>query len=225
MTEPPSSADSAALLLTAMLAMAPAGVRVGCRVIAYRDEEHLLPEEKCLISSSDPASRRASGAARHVARGLLAELGHPGTPVRRGKFGAPIWPEGVVGSLAHDHEMAVAAVGSSPALRSVGIDIEPAEPLPDDIYSLVVTPADAMGAERVPFAGRVLFAAKEATYKAVYPLDGLILHYDDIAVDLAANCALTRAGHSAKLFYCIATHVAVLAVVFRTSGDLSAVTQ
>lgn len=201
--------------IAAMSAIAPRDVRIGCCAIRAGDEEYLLPEERDFITSRALAARRASGAARHLARGLLAELGYPRGVIGRSRFGAPLWGDGIVGSLAHDDVFAVAAVAPADRFQSLGIDIEPAEPLPDDVCSLVVSASDVAGVEDPHLTGRVIFAAKEAVYKAAHPLDGQILNYDDIRVDLSAWCAWTHTGHMAELFYCCAPRVLVLAVMRR----------
>src|SRR6476661_6810129 len=84
---------------------------IGHRLISPGDENALLPEEIPAFASSVPKVRRASGAARIVARQLLKGLGQPECALPRGSGGAPTWPAGVVGSLAHDSRVAVAAVG------------------------------------------------------------------------------------------------------------------
>lgn len=200
-------------LLAAMIGIAPAGIRLGCRVIRAGDEDCLLPEERRAFTTRDPQARRASGSARHLARELLVELGHPGAPIGRERAGRPVWPAGVAGSLAHDHEVAVAAVASSAAIASLGIDVEPAEPLPDELSPVVVTDRDEPGSTGLPLAGRILFAAKEAVYKAVHPLDGVILNHDDIIVNLTTSCAWTRSGRAGKLYWCMAPRIVVLAII------------
>ena len=199
-------------LLSAMMSMAPPGIRLGCRTIRVGDENLLLPEEQRAVTTRDHEARRASGAARHLARGLMAELGRPVVAIGRGRFGQPIWPAGVVGSLAHDRVMAVAAVGSGPAGVSLGIDVEPAEPLPDDAVALVMTAGDELGTASGHLAGRILFAAKEAIYKAVHPLDGIVLNHDDVVVSLSASCGRTRAGPAVRLYWCVSPRIVVLAV-------------
>jgi len=157
--------------------------------------------------------RRASGAARWVAHRLLADTGISDLAIPRAPSGAPLWPNGIVGSLAHDDDMAVAAVAPVGGIVSLGIDVEPAEPLPDDIFAIVITGADRTGAADPRLAGRILFAAKEAVYKAAYPLDREVLGYEDIAVDLDAGRATTKTGREVSLAYCIAPRVVVLAFV------------
>ena len=201
-----------------MLAIAPGSVRIGCRVIRDADEAHLLPEEARSIPARQPAMRRASGAARWIAHGLLAELGINDVAIPRAPSGAPVWPDGMTGSLAHDDDMAVAAVAPVDRIASLGIDVEPAQPLPDDILALVAIPADRTDAADRQLAGRILFSAKEAVYKAVYPLDREVLGYEDITVDLDAGHATTKTGRRVSLAYCVAPRVVVLAFVERGVG-------
>ena len=196
-----------------MIAIAPKSVRIGCRVIHDADEAHLLPEEARSIAARQPAMRRASGAARWIAHRLLADIGVNDVAIPRAPTGAPVWPDGIIGSLAHDDEMAVAAVAPVAHIASLGIDVEPAQPLPDDILALVATRADRTDAADRHLAGRILFSAKEAVYKAVYPLDRQILGYEDITVDLNAGRAMTKTGRKLSLAYCVAPRVVVLAFV------------
>jgi 4'-phosphopantetheinyl transferase EntD len=207
------SSPAETTLLQAMAAIAPSGVRIGCRFIRDGDEAHLLPDEARSIPARQPAMRRASGAARWIAHGLLADIGFDDVAILRTPSGAPVWPDGITGSLAHDDEMAVAAIASVSGIGSLGIDVEPAQPLPDDIFALVATHADVTDAVDRRLAGRVLFSAKEAVYKAVYPLDRQILGYEDITVDLNAGHATTTMGRRASLAYCVAPRVVVLAFV------------
>lgn len=216
MTPPPDAGASLspqAILLAAMAAMAPPGVRVGCRTIREGDENHLLPQEARSIPSRQPLMRRASGAARWIARGLLADMGLNGVAVLRASSGAPVWPPGIIGSLAHDDEMAVAAVAPVSDIVALGIDVEPALPLPDDIFALVATGADRADPVNRHLAGRILFSAKEAVYKAVYPLDREVLGYEDIVVDLTTGAAMTKTGRRARVVYCVAPRVVALAFV------------
>jgi len=196
-----------------MAAIAPRNVRTGCRLIGDADEAHLLPEEARSIPARQPAMRRASGAARWIAHRLLADIGITDVAIMRAPSGAPVWPDGIIGSLAHDDDMAVAAVAPVGGIVSLGIDVEPAEPLPDDIFAIVATGADRTGAADRRLAGRILFAAKEAVYKAVYPLDREVLGYEDIAVNLDAGRATTKTGRKVSLAYCVAPRVVVLAFV------------
>ena len=191
--------------------LAPAGLLIGHRLIAAGDENELLDEEAASIASSVVAVRRASGTARLVARELLARLGHHRVALPKAPSGAPIWPTGIVGSIAHDENVAVAAVGLQRAFMAVGIDVEPATPLPSDTLGLVAAPDDLRAIEKDPLGGKLLFAIKEAVYKAVSPLDGVFLEFRDITVDPDARNAVTRNGRTLALRYCLSSRIVVLA--------------
>ncbi|QWK81358.1 4'-phosphopantetheinyl transferase family protein [Ochrobactrum sp. BTU1] len=152
----------------------------------------LRPEEQSSLPANNTKRLDASGAARVLSRQILAKIGFNNFSILRSSTGEPLWPKGVVGSLAHDDEMAVAVIGRNKDYLGLGIDIETAGPLPEDIISLVRTPEDICGQyDSSALADRILFCVKEAVYKAVYPLDRIILNYDDICVDLSKSIAYT----------------------------------
>jgi 4'-phosphopantetheinyl transferase EntD len=179
-------------------------LNAGCRVIAVGDEFALTPAELRPISRSIVSVRRASGAARIVARKLLAQLDAP-PPIElpRSTSGAPRWPPGFVGSLAHDDEFAVAVVARSRSVRSVGIDIEPVLPLPEDLLQIVTTPHEREQLDKDLVSARLLFCIKEAVYKATFPVDGVFLEHHDVDVCLTSSIARTSTGRGIR-FYAIA---------------------
>ena len=198
-------------LQRAIEALSSPGIMVGHRLILPGDELALLAEEEHSMASPRIDVRRASGAARIVGRQLLARIGYAACAVPRSPSGAPLWPTGVTGSFAHDDRVAVAAVALCRNVAAVGIDVEPAEVLPPDLLDMVATPQERRRLGSDPYRGRLLFAAKEAVYKAVYPLDRLFLEYHDVEVDLAERKAVVRNGRVVELRCCLSTHVVVLA--------------
>jgi 4'-phosphopantetheinyl transferase EntD len=208
-------------LQRAIDALVVPGLLIGHRVISQGDELALLHEEMASLSFPAIERRRASGAARRVARELMNSMGFAGRPILRSTFGAPIWPAGVVGSMTHDDRIAVAAVGLRRRdLDAVGIDIEPATPLPPDMLELIATPRERRRAIADNALGaKLLFVIKEAVYKAAYPLDHEFLDFHDIEVDLAGRLATTRAGRMLALHWCVFSHVLVVATVQKASMD------
>ena len=198
-------------LQSAIDALSLPDITIGHRLILPGDEHALTPEEARGISSSVVERRRASGAARIVARQLLGRLGYIECPLPRAPSGAPIWPAGVIGSLAHDRRVAVAAVAASRAIGALGIDVEPAEPLPIELLDIVATPDERSKIGDDPFSGRLLFAAKEAVYKAVYPLDRTFLEHHDVQIDFSECKGIVCNGRVLELRYCISTHLIALA--------------
>ena len=202
----------------AIQALAPAGVLIGCRRIAVGDERALRPVELTAFAGSVPSVRRASGAARIVARRLLAQMGHADWPLPKTESGAPNWPTGVVGSLSHDPHIAVAAIAKRGAFRTLGIDVEPAEALEPDLVDIVATPRERAAIKHDPYGGRLLFVAKEAVYKAVHPLDRRFLDHHDVEVDLLHQHATVRNGRRVELRFCTTGHL--LALAFLRDGGV-----
>lgn len=195
----------------ALRAMRRSGIHVACRTIRDGDQALLLPEEAASVTSKVDRMRDASGAARHVARGLLRQAGLADAPLLKAASGAPVWPVGVVGSMAHDDAFAIAAMASTASFKSLGIDIEPSEPLAQDVAAIVKMPADVVDGVEERLASRLLFVAKEAVYKAVFPRDQVILGFEDVAIDFTRSEGRTRAGRRVRLVYSLTPRIVVLA--------------
>lgn len=182
------------------------GVKLGHRLISPGDEDALLTEEAAAFAGSVVKVRRASGAARIVARQLLQQFGHPPCALPKGAAGAPVWPAGIIGSMAHDSRIAVAAVGMRADVGALGVDIEPAEPLPSELLDLVATPQEQLKLAHDAYRGRLLFVAKEAVYKAVYPLDRMFLEHHDVEINLAERKAVVRNARMVELRFSTSAH-------------------
>ncbi|MGW1889200.1 4'-phosphopantetheinyl transferase family protein [Streptomyces sp. NPDC002004] len=147
--------------------------------------QHLFPEEEAMVANAVSKRRDEFTTARACARRALARLGHPPAPILRGPHGAPLWPDGVVGSLTHCQGYRAAAVTHRSELASLGLDAEPNEPLPDPgILRLIALPQERRHlAELAAHRGdvhweRLLFSAKESVYKTWYPLTGAWLDFE-----------------------------------------------
>ncbi len=165
-------------------------------------------DEHAFLDLSEPLGRRrASGAARIAARTALATLGgDDAAPLARSPGGYPLWPSGFVGSLAHDEALAVALVAPATRFAALGVDVEPCEPLPEDVAEIALLPVERRAAAADAPLGRAIFAAKEAVYKAVNPFDGTTLEYEDIEVDFAGRCARLRDGRTLQLDWARGSH-------------------
>jgi 4'-phosphopantetheinyl transferase EntD len=201
------------LLTTTLEDITIPGVLIDHRTITDGDEFGLLPQEQSAFARSVVKVRRASGAARIVARGLMQRLGIPPQPVLKAAAGMPQWPDGIVGSLAHDSTIAVAALARQADFLSLGVDIEPAEALDPDLIHLIATDGERAAMETSPIHGRLLFAIKEAVYKAAYPLDRAFLDHHDVEVNLTTRTAAVRQGRTVPFRYSLSAHIAVLAFV------------
>ncbi len=115
----------------------------------------------------------------------VAPLGIDGE-VGRGPHGEPVFPSGVVGSIAHAAGSVVAAVAARRSgVLSIGVDIHPAEPLSRAVADLVGGPREFRGAPVLASSGlaaSVLFSAKESVFKAWFPLTGTWLEFEDVLI-------------------------------------------
>lgn len=150
----------------------------------------LHPEEQVVVSRAVASRKGEFGDARWCAHQALMELGaEPGQAVLKGERGMPLWPDGYTGSLTHTDGLRMAAAAPTHAIRSLGIDAEPAEPLPEGVLDQI-----ARGTEREwvdtqkkagnDWADRLLFCAKEATYKAWFPMTLRWLGFEDAEIDI-----------------------------------------
>lgn len=153
------------------------------------------PGDECAVSRAVPKRRREFSIARSIARQALQELGLPPVAIPKGPSGEPLWPPSVVGSITHCAGYAAAAVAPRKHVLTVGIDAEPNEPLPDGVLGLTAstTEIDRLDAlatvePRVRWE-RLAFCAKEAYYKAWFPVQGTWLGFEDVDV------RIERDGH------------------------------
>jgi 4'-phosphopantetheinyl transferase EntD len=153
-----------------------------------RDPPGLQPlgEEESLISRSVAKRRSEFLTVRHCARVAMERLGVPPTPILKGEKGEPRWP----------------VVGRSPAVRSVGIDAEPHDVLPGGVLTAVSLPQEReqiAGLPRQLHWDRILFCAKEATYKAWFPLTSRWLGFEDAEVTFEIDAGGAAAPDSGRV--------------------------
>ena len=148
-------------------------------------EVELFPEEREAMGRAVEKRRREFVTGRACARQALERLGLDPVPIGSGQRGEPLWPDGVVGSITHCRSYRACAVAPAERIASVGIDAEPHEPLPDGVLEQVASERErgALGANGVHM-DRLLFSAKEAIYKAWFPLAGRWLGFEDVHLSI-----------------------------------------
>ena len=161
-------------------------------------EVELFPEELRSMGRAVDKRRREFVTGRACARLALSRLGIAPTAIANGERGEPLWPVGVVGSITHCAGYRGCAVALAEDVRSLGIDAEVNAPLPAGVLRRV-----AFGRERELEGGhegtcldRLLFSAKEAVYKAWYPMMGRGLSFEDVEIsfDHGATAFSARLG-------------------------------
>lgn len=163
----------------------------------------VLPAEETLISKAVEKRRREFTTARHCARMALGELGIDPVPILRGERGMPLWPRQVVGSMTHCDGYRAAVVAYSMQVRSLGIDAEPHAALPDGVldHTSVQAERDVLATRDDDLHwDRLLFSAKEATYKAWFPLTQRWLGFEDAHITFDRDDSIGTAGEPAGTF-------------------------
>ncbi len=147
----------------------------------------LFPAEEAVVMRAVDKRRREFATVRHCARTALERLGITPGPILPGERGAPTWPGGVVGSMTHCAGFRGCAVARASDLHTIGLDAEPAEPLPDGVLEAIALPEEQAAIRRlgpgIPW-DRLLFSAKESVYKAWFPLTRRFLEFHEARVDL-----------------------------------------
>lgn len=169
----------------------PVEVALSCQPVPFFEEVKSsgarygirLPEG---LKSASVSRQRDYFAGRYCARQALYHMGFSGClDIPKGKDGCPIWPRGVVGSISHAEGLAVAVVTNWKNAQGIGIDLEKkvSDREGKQLLPVIATRNEtAIITTRFPndtgAAFTTLFSAKEAIYKALYPLVG---HFFDFS--------------------------------------------
>jgi 4'-phosphopantetheinyl transferase EntD len=152
----------------------------------------LWPQEQPAVARARPARRREYAAGRHAVRTAMGQLGRRAEAVPSAPDRTAIWPDGLTGSISHDAESCVALLGRSRDFCAMGVDLEPHAPLPEDLIAEICTPQEwrwlstTLPAHRALWARRI-FSAKEAAFKAQFPLTGEMFGFDGLAISFHAG--------------------------------------
>ena len=170
-----------------------------CYVITDRERPDLQnyhglhPLEQALVSHSVDVRKAEFGDARWCAHQALRDLGEwDNEPILRGERGMPLWPRDITGSMTHTEGFRAAVVAPRTHVRSMGLDAEPADPLPREVIGSIARPGEMPQLERlrnegIECADRLLFCANEATYKAWFPMTHRWLGFEDAEIDIRSD--------------------------------------
>jgi len=176
------------LARAARILLGPA-VSVGYAQPTLGDPADLLPAELSCTAGMVSHRLKEFAAGRAAVRMATMADGSEPFAVPMGIDRAPVWPKGIIGSIAHSSDACLAAISRRKRYVAIGIDIEPYAPLPPDIAAEVVHEGDGLeldsGAAPLTqhFAAEV-FSAKEAAYKCQFSLTGSMLGFDALSIRL-----------------------------------------
>lgn len=163
-----------------------------CLVAGTIDDhtDALYPEEAAAVTRARQSRIREFATGRFLARRAMAELGVSTGPILKAEDRSPVWPDGVIGSLTHAAEVAIAGVSHPRALTGIGIDLEQRDRVCKPLYRKLFTQAECSSLalwEQAPDRDRaaaLMFSAKEAAYKAVYPRVGRFIGFHEAEIDI-----------------------------------------
>lgn len=175
-------ADSARALLDRLRArLWPGLTLLGAPASDRRDS--LFPAEHERIERAVPTRKHEYSTGRWLARLALSAIDHPPVPILGGPANEPLWPAGVVGSLTHSAAFCAVAIGRATDYRGIGLDLELSRPPSSDIAHLIVAASEPPEYRTEPWL-RLVFSAKEAVFKCVYPLAKRFIDFHEVAVAL-----------------------------------------
>lgn len=162
----------------------------------------LQSAERRLVSRAVESRKSDFGDARWCAHQVLRRWGRD-APILRGEKGMPLFPAGTVGTLSHTEGLRGALVGDAGQWRSLGMDVEQADPLPGGVFHAVTSTSERWALSRLAGSsqcenqlGTVLFSAKESVYKSWFPLAGRFLDFDEAELSLEVDSGRIGTGRA-----------------------------
>ena len=148
-----------------------------------------MPDEEVHVKKAVLKRQQEFRAGRKAAREALVKLGYPPTTIPVGFRREPIWPSGVVGSISHSRELAIAVVGFATKCRGLGVDIEEDADLDRELWPTLFTPSEldwllCTTAQDRSRLARILFSAKESVYKYQFPKTREIPEFTELELRL-----------------------------------------
>jgi 4'-phosphopantetheinyl transferase EntD len=145
--------------------------------------------ERPLIEKAVAKRRREFSAGRCCARQALRALDCADAPIIHDQNGAPLWPQGIVGSITHSKTHAAAVAAETSKLRGLGIDLETVSRVSPAITNKILTAPEKAYLLRHPdpvekqHLQALFFSAKEAIYKCLHPLLQCRIGFQDARIE------------------------------------------
>ncbi len=151
----------------------------------------LLPAEAACLGRALPRRVEEFAAGRLCARLALSRFGVWDFPLAVGQSRQPLWPPGFIGSISHTEGCCMAAVARRGPLRGLGIDVENSGRVGPSLWPRIGVPHELDWLATLPAPQRIaaatlLFAAKEAFYKAQFALTAEWVGFQDVAVEVGS---------------------------------------
>jgi 4'-phosphopantetheinyl transferase EntD len=168
----------------------PAGVAAAELRVAG-DPRLLEPEEAAAVARAVAKRVGEFAAGRLCARRALQRFGIARVVLPAAHDRQPVWPPGFLGSITHTEGFCAAVAAARGRLLGLGLDSEAAGAVEAQLWPSICVASELDWMAEWPAAARtqaatLVFAAKEAFYKAQYPTTGEFMSFADLEV---APCA------------------------------------
>jgi 4'-phosphopantetheinyl transferase EntD len=170
-------------------------------------ELYPFPAEEMLMETWGQKRRRDFALGRACARAALSKLGYDDVAIGRDKNGAPLWPQGVVGSIAHTTGYGVALVARLGQFSGVGVDAERMGGVTQNLWPRLFDAQECdhligLEAEGQKRAATLFFSAKEASHKA-WGIKSALVFRDIHIAPRGDGFAATRGSESLEGRYAV----------------------
>jgi 4'-phosphopantetheinyl transferase EntD len=180
------SAPNPATLSTGFASLFPSGV-VAAEMRALGAASDLLPAEAQSMANAVPKRIQEFAAGRLCARRALVAFGVTDFPIRVAWDRQPVWPESLIGSITHTAGLCAAVAAERSNLIALGIDSEIVGAVKVNLRPRICVETELAWIDELEPAARaaavtLIFSAKEAVYKCLFPLLGERLNFHDLHV-------------------------------------------
>ncbi len=182
---------------TLLASLFPPGVAAFFSPTLPADAALLAAESDC-IGDMVEKRRLEFTHGRHCAHRAMQMLGMTVVAIPKGTDRAPVWPDGIVGSISHSGDAAAAVITHSSELAAIGLDLESPEALSDEIAAMVCRPDEQISDDGD--RAKLLFCIKEAVYKCIYPRIGCYVDFQEMQILLNETDASFEARSHSQNF-------------------------
>lgn len=147
----------------------------------------LYTEEKALVTKQGFSRLTDFCKGRYCAHQALEKIGYHAFPILRDEYGAPIWPEGITGSISHSGDAAAAVVVRKTNIQGIGLDLQKRGIFPSAVLSVLFHDDEVASFLNIPsdladLYAYAIFSAKESAIKCFYAAYRYLAHLNEIVI-------------------------------------------
>lgn len=165
----------------------PPEIKATANRIAVKPDSFDYPEEGKHLKNAVQVRRNEFITGRRCARSALAQLGATSQALPPDEDRIPKWPPGFVASISHCRGICCAVAASKDQVRGLGVDLEQTKRMSSGVMKRIVHPLEANFAGADQILCSLLFSAKEAFFKAQFPIWGAWPNFEDLALQPDAS--------------------------------------